>query len=534
MGYLSLDRIKPPDVDLDIEDRYQPKVIEYVKQKHTGSVRVGTWSQLGISQQGKGSLMISWRSAMKRKCEKQARSEGLKGIGAKTRADELFKKHYDHVKSFDTLQRDYPEDYPGLKMLADSNSAYSSYGATGGGIVLSGDDLKIEDWVPTMLIASSETQVTQMDKNVLEELGILKLDLLSQSSLSQLKIAQESMGRENPRDLSWIPENDLSACAQISAGKAESGIFHATGYTKSKGYRELRPTTTEEVCIGTALFMPGSDDNRNLYIQRKNDPKARRNIKYLGTAFEKVLTPTLGVLVYQDQLVDIMRELGMTEKGVNVFMKVVKSSGKGAVEENKIRLKEVQEEFADLCRSNGISDPNAAWEIVAPMVAYSFGKGHSVGYGIRTYRSAYIKAYNPADFMLGLLVTCDKGTEGRKREVLYMQEAKRMGLKIGLPHVNKSSYDWVLDKERNMLIQPMDSVKGIGPVAAKWLIENQPFDSIDSLCLRSVESGAVRGGLTGTKPWLEREEILGSIKALRMAGALDGLFANSDRSDLEV
>jgi DNA polymerase-3 subunit alpha len=198
------------------------------------------------------------------------------------------------------------------------------------GLCYLGDDLKIEDWVPTMLIASSETQVTQMDKNVLEELGILKLDLLSQSSLSQLKIAQESMGRENPRDLSWIPENDLSACAQISAGKAESGIFHATGYTKSKGYRELRPTTTEEVCIGTALFMPGSDDNRNLYIQRKNDPKARRNIKYLGTAFEKVLTPTLGVLVYQDQLVDIMRELGMTEKGVNVFMKVVKSSGKGA------------------------------------------------------------------------------------------------------------------------------------------------------------------------------------------------------------
>jgi DNA polymerase III alpha subunit len=145
-----------------------------------------------------------------------------------------------------------------------------------------------------------------------------------------------------------------------------------------------------------------------------------------------------------------------------------------------------------------------------------------------------LRLINPADFMLGLLVTCDKGTEGRKREVLYMQEAKRMGLKIGLPHVNKSSYDWVLDKERNMLIQPMDSVKGIGPVAAKWLIENQPFDSIDSLCLRSVESGAVRGGLTGTKPWLEREEILGSIKALRMAGALDGLFANSDRSDLEV
>lgn len=269
--------------------------------------------------------------------------------------------------------------------------------------------------------------------------------------------------------------------------------FTVTHNTKAKGGRQMGIRSTMDAVLATGLFMPGAMDTgqTDLYLHRRKDREAREKVTYIHPIFEAALKDTYGAVVFQEQVINIMRGLGMSVEGINTFFKVVKSSGAGAVAANNKRIAQVRDEFDDLCRQAGISesDIDRAWESTAGFVAYGFNRAHATGYGLRSYRCSYLKAHYPLEFMAALL----QANAGRDKEILYVREARRIGIRILSPDVNISTVSWTLDRKAKAIRKGLLSIKGVGMAAAESLVDNAPYESIQDLIDRT-DSRAVTGG----------------------------------------
>lgn len=502
--FLSRDRIKPPDVDMDIEDVSRDRLVGYL-QRNFDTMRIGTWSKLGVREDGKGSVLVSYKSYLTR------------GV---TDKDER-QKIYATIQTIDDVKRYNKADYQGLKRLGDMGGAFRSYGVHAGGILVSGSDQKIDEYVPKMLVASSNMEVSQFDMDDVEQLGFLKLDILGQTTLTVMRVCQELIGRSKPTDFTWIPENDGDACKILREGRTDNGIFHFEGYTKARGGKNMGIRSTMDAVLATGLFMPGAMNTgqTDLYLERRRNPEARAKVKYLHPAFEAALKDTYGAVVFQEQVINIMRGLGMSIDGINTFFKVVKDSGSGAVGRNSERLDELREEFGRLCVAAGISDIEAAWQLTAGFVAYGFNRAHATGYGLRSYRCAYLKAHYPLEFMTALL----QSWAGTDKEILYTREARKMGIRVLSPDVNISTVSWTLDRQSNAIRRGLVSIKGIGISAAENVAENAPYKSIQEL-IEKTDSRAVTGG----KSYAKDGTLNGVLLKLKEAGTLKSIIDNDN------
>lgn len=503
--FLSRDRIKPPDIDMDVEDVARPRLLGYLHRTFD-TLQIGNWGGLGIRDDGAGSVLQTYKTHLARQVDdKDDRALIYTGINT-----------VEDVKAISTT------DYKGLKRLGKMD-VFRSYGVHASGILLSGTDQKISDYVPHMLIASSDTHVSQFDKDDVEELGYLKLDVLGQVTLTVMRMCQEMIGIDDPTDFSWIPENDSAACKILREGRTDNGIFHFEGYTKAKGGKQMGIRTTMDAVLATGLFMPGAMNTgqTDLFLERRKNRDARDRVKYIHPAFEAALKDTHGAVVFQEQVINIMRGLGMSLEGINTFFKVVKDSGSGATARNNERLAKVRDEFDDLCRKAGIaeSDIDKAWDSTAGFVEYGFNRAHATGYGLRSYRCAYLKAHYPLEFMTALL----QSNAGRKKEVLYVREARHMGIRILSPDVNISDVSWTLDTKAKAIRRGLLSIKGVGMAAAESIADNAPFDSIDDLIERT-DSRAVTGG----KQYAKDGTYNGVLAKLEDAGALRSIYQQQE------
>ena len=517
--FLSVDRIKPPDIDMDVEDVARDRLIAYLLRTFD-SVQIGTWAKLGVRDDGKGSVLVSYQSYLGRQIkeeydEKRKAATDKRSIEGQKKS--ALASMYARTQTMGGVKQHYPDDYPALKRLGNMGGVYKSYGVHAGGVLLSGDSQRIADYVPTMLVASSDTTVSQFDMDDVEHLGFLKLDILGQTSLTVMRKCQEMIGRDDPTDFSWIPKDDTEACKILREGRRDNGVFHFEAPTKSRGGKELGIRSTKDAILGTALYMPGPKDSgqTDLYIARRRDTALRAKVKYLHKAFEVALKDTHGAVVYQEQVIQIMRGLGMSIEKINVLYKILKDSGDGAVERNAKRLSEIRSEFDSLCKAGGLneSDTEKAWQTTAGFFAYAFNKAHSAGYGIRSYRTAYLKAHYPLEYMTALL----QAWAGKDKEAIYIREARRLGIRILPPDVNSGSVTWSLDAKRKAIRRPLLSIKGIGLSAADALATHAPYESIEDLIERTDSS--VTGGILYKK----EGKMNGVLAILRDAGALRSL-----------
>jgi DNA polymerase-3 subunit alpha len=530
--FLSTDRIKPPDIDMDIEDNRRQDLVQYLLKKYR-AVQIGTWGKMGSRYDERedkevGSILVSWQSAKRRECEEEAvrayeeRQQSTNRQGTKADAiawgKRLYAKRYGWVKDIRDVEKVSGKDYAALQEISRMNSVYRSYGVHAGGILLSGTNVKIEDYIPTMLVASSDTRVSQYDMNDVEEFGLLKMDILGQATLRTMKLAQELIGADDPTYFGWIPNDDADACKILREGRTENGIFHFEGYTKAKGGREMGIRTTKDAVLASALYMPGAMESGQTahFVRARRDPDFRREITYLHPIFERHLKDTYGAYVFQNQVMSILHDMGMDISSINVFLKVVKDSGAGARERNADRLAGLKKTFDALWKKHGI-DPNAreeTWEALCGFGAYGFNKAHAAGYGIRSYRCAYLKAHYPAEFMTALLQTW----AGRTKEKVYIREARRLGIRLMPPDVNVSGALWTYDAKRGAIRKGLLSIAGIGAAAADTIADFQPFTSLTDMATR-LPARAVSGG----KDWLDNNNISGKFAALEAAGALDSI-----------
>jgi DNA polymerase-3 subunit alpha len=571
--FMSEDRIKPPDVDMDVESDRRGECVEWWKRlgvdMNFDVVPIGNWSVLGSSGDGedKGSVLVSYMSYLRRKADKMAYDywldheemvDGKKRIHFKvnqetgkpaTRAyvtdygKRIFGKRFGFVKTIEDVRRidcpgiDAEKDYAGLRQLAAMASVYKSYGVHAAGLLMSSPDLSIEDNIPTMLVASSDTIVTQFDMNDVEEWGLMKNDILGQATLTVMRRCQEMINElygdiEDPTDFSWIPYNDAAACKELRSGRVNNGIFHFEGYTKAKGGQEMGIKSTRDVVLATALYMPGATESgqKDHYLKHRRAGRYGRAQKYPHAAFEEVLSETHGAVIYQEQPIAILRLLGMSMANINLLFKVVKDSGKGAIERNAERITQLRKEFDYLCAKHDVQDIDRAWHLVTGFISYGFNRAHATGYGLRSYRCAYLKAHYPHEFMAALLEVwagrSGKDRHGQTKEDYYAREARRLDIRLLPPHVNESGASWTLARDRHNqprgIRKGLVSIGGVGPAAASEIARHRPYRSIADLCAKTGRP------VTGKGEFEKTGALTGILEKLAQANALDDLKERND------
>lgn len=501
--FISKDRKKPADIDMDVEDAAREHIVEFLHDKYD-TIQIGTYGALGAREtedggDDRGSVLVTYNSYVRRK------------LGN----DEFIPKFGKGIDTIEAVRRINVKDYKGLRALSKSN-VKRSYGVHAAGLMLNGVSAKVSDYVPTMLVASSGTTVTQFTMDDVEELGFTKMDILGQRTLTMMRRCQEMAGIENPTDFSWIPRNDKATMKTLREGRPDNAIFQFEGWSMAKGARAMKMKNTTDCIIAGALFRPACIESgvTDLYLQRRHDRSLMNDVTYPHPIFEKVLAETNGVVLFQEQVLNIMRGLGQSYEGINTFFKIVKDSGKGATGRNVLRAAEVKKTWDEICDQNEIEDPEGAWHYIEGYTKYGFNKAHSAGYGIRSYRAAYLKTHFPLEYMAAVLET----TAGKPKEAVYINEARRMGIRLMSPDVNVSGPLWTIDRKKGAIRKGLASIKGIGVPAATALVENAPYESIEEI----IERCPARL-VTGGRQFLKDGTLTGGLEKLRAAGALASL-----------
>ena len=294
--FISRDRTKPPDIDLDVEHTRRAELIKWLETRFSVH-QIGTWQSHSIEgdeETGKGSLRVKYFS--------KARAAGAP------------------VASW----ADVPHgDKQALYALGDME-AYNSYGVHAAGVVLTTNSKEFSALVPMMKVASSSTYVTQYGMDDIEALGLVKLDILGLKTLSVLHKCMEFMGRDVFDGLGWIPLTDKATYQMIAAGDTE-GVFQLEGWSAKNGVKELKPTKLGDVIASMALFRKATMKSGATasYIKRRHK---QEGIPERHVVIQRNTKDTYGIALYQEQIIAILRELGMDPENLTRFLKAIKAS----------------------------------------------------------------------------------------------------------------------------------------------------------------------------------------------------------------
>lgn len=436
--FLSLDRMKPPDIDMDVEDEARDALIDYVRSKYPTMVQIGSYSRIGVTEtldgEEKGSVYVQYAAAMRR------RNGTYTGIE--------------------------PGHHELLEAMAQLHVRKSA-GRHAGGFVIPGEDLAIEDYIPTMLVGGKKgNKATQFTMDDVEDCGYVKLDILGLKTLSTMRRIMELIGKDPVKDgMTWIPFNDKKALTVLRSGIPQNGVFQFEGFSTAKGAKQMKVASTQDAIFCLALFRPAMmmSGMTDRYLAARFS--GQRELLHPGV--DSIMDATYGVPVFQDQVIQIMRRVGLPFKELNDVLKAVKASN-DKIADAEVTFNRVEPMFIRLACSNlGCSalDASHIWQTVMDFSDYGFNRSHATNYGIRAYRMAYLKAHYPVEFMAATLSTW----AGTDKESVYVAEARRIGLSIGRPDVNKSDVSWTIDYSGRepMLRKGLVSVKGVGLAAAE-------------------------------------------------------------------
>ena len=489
--FLSLDRVKPPDIDIDVEDIRRDDLVDYIK-RHYDVCHIGTYNTLGIDSEGKGSVVVSYFSARRRQ------------LGDK------FYSTYRNASTLEDIDNGAPKDSKPLRHLARMK-VRKAPGVHAAGLVVAGSTQSIPSYLPTMLIPSSNTTVTQMTMDCVEDAGYVKIDMLGLRSLTTMRRAIELSGFSSISD---IPLNDKATFAMLRKGRPDNGIFQFEGYSLSRGLKEIKVKSISDMAVTNALYRPATMHSGMTaeYVSRANGSKP---VSYLHDIHKKHTADTLGIIVYQEQVISIMRDLGVTVEDLNKMLKAIKSSN-SRIESAEDNFTDMENRFRKLCEAKGMTDRTTdyVWRAVEGFSEYGFNKAHAITYAILGYQMAYLKVHYPLEFMTAVLET----TCGSPKETKYVAEARYMGITLLGVNVNISAAEWSIDRKRHGIRKGLTSVKGIGYSAADEIVSNAPYSSVQDLIDRTA--GRV---VTGGKDWKSSGDLKGVMKILSESGALGSL-----------
>lgn len=509
--FLSLDRVRPPDIDFDIDKFRRHEVIEWLGTRFE-VMPIGTYGTLGQNEEtGKGSMFVLYMQYERQRLGKEDFDRKYKGI---------------------TGMADLPKSIQKkLYSLAD-HEVYKHHGTHAAGVVVTDAAYPLTDLIGTMLVASNGGTVTQMQMDDVEDMGFIKIDLLGLRAEFTMGRTLELLGRSPVDELLDIPLNDPGAYTAIRRGETGSGIFTFEGYTQAKGAKEVKVKNMEDLILVNALYRPATINGGYVkeYLQRKGG----KSFDYLdgpGGVFEEVFGNTYGIPVYQEQVLTLLRRIGLPPKELNLLWKAIKASNK-KVEAAGRTFDAAEEQFIDLCISNGGMDEdtaNEAWQTIKQFSDYSFNRGHSAEYAIRGYWMAYFKVHHPLEFHSALLegVAMSGGETQKKLEPMYKRECRRLGIRLLGPDVLVSNEYWTMDTRRNAIRAGLTTIKGVGDAVASGIVAARPFTTLSDL----IDGSKAHTGraMSGGKDYQENGNFSGAVLALKDAGALSSLGIEAGR-----
>ena len=506
--FLTPDRERPPDIDLDIEDIRRADVVSYLQTKYE-ITQIGTYNKLKYDEEsGRGGLFVQYISSQR-----------------KIRGDN-FPRTLGRVKSLHDLDEVEPDTAQKLRELGDVALRRSPGAHAAGFVVSAPPNHSIAEWMPTMLIPSSGTTVTQMMMDEVEDAGYIKIDLLGLRSLTTAKRCFEILEPDSDltvrERLDAIPLDDKETFKFLRKGKAESGIFQLEGFMAAKGCREVKVKSVADLILVNALYRPATLD-AGYTAQFLHNRSHRDEVEYTSPIFEKHLAETYGVPCFQEQVLAILRDLGMPTAELNDFLKAVK--GKHAIggysDASTAIFDTNRSRFIGLCVDTGMDsiEAEASWELIEGFAAYGFNRAHATAYGLFGYQMAYLKVHHPVAFHTALLET----TTGDKEQT-YVKETRRVGIPILGACVNRSGSSWAVDPTGKAIRKGLTAIKGIGEKAADAIVEHAPYDSVDDIISRCPAKA-----VTGGKSWKSAGELNGVLNTLRQAGALKQLGVTPQR-----
>ena len=478
--FLNPERVSMPDIDIDFCIERRQEVIDYVAEKYGKDhvaqiVTFGTLKAKGVVRDVGRVLDLPY-----------ARCDEI----AKMIPNELNITLDMALAESNELRTEYERD-PEVKNLIDMSKRleglprHASMHAAG--VVICAKP--VDEYVPLSL-ASDGSITTQYIMTTLEELGLLKMDFLGLRNLTVIQntIDLIKANRGDEVSMSEIDYDDKKVLSYIGTGNTE-GIFQLESAGMKNFMKELKPETLEDVIAGISLYRPGPMDFIPKYLEGKNNPDA---VTYDCPELEPILKPTYGCIVYQEQVMQIVRDLAGYSLGRSDLLRRAMSKKKAAVME-KERQSFVygnEEEGVNGCIKNGISEEVATkiYDEMTDFAKYAFNKSHAAAYAVVAYQTAYLKYYYPTEFMAAMLSSV---MDNSAKVAEYVYSCRSMGIEILPPDINEGFADF--SAAGDDIRYGLTAIKSVGRPIISAIIEerekNGKFKDIDEFIQRTSEKG---------------------------------------------
>ena len=478
--FLNPERVTMPDIDVDFCFERRQEVIDYVVRKY-GKDRVvqivtfGTLAARGVIRDVGRVMDLPY-----------AFVDSI----AKMIPQELNITIDKALQMNPELRKTYEND-PQVKLLIDMCKRleglprHSSMHAAG--VVIG--QREIDDFVP-LSRASDGSITTQFTMTTLEELGLLKMDFLGLRTLTVIQNAVQLAKSKNPElDMDQIDYNDKQVLSYIGTGKTD-GIFQLESGGMKGFMKELKPNSLENIIAGISLYRPGPMDFIPQYIRGKNDAGS---ITYDCPQLEPILAPTYGCIVYQEQVMQIVRDLAGYTLGRSDLLRRAMSKKKGDVmqKERQIFVYGDEENGVPGCIKNGIDEKtaNKIYDEMIDFAKYAFNKSHAAAYAVVSYQTAYLKYYYPVEYMAALMTSV---IENPSKVAEYIYACRQMNIQILSPDINRGIGNFSVDG--NNIRYGLAAIKSIGRPVIAAIIEDRdefgPFKNLEDFISRmSVKDG---------------------------------------------
>lgn len=498
--FLNPDRISLPDIDIDFDDEGRGKVIDYVINKYGANqvaqiITYGTMAAKSSIRDTARVLDLSLSEADKiAKLIPNIKLNKLFTLDNKGLRENLRNEEYENVRQLMELAAGDGLEAETIKQAKVLEGSLRNTGTHACGVIITPDD--ITNFVPVATAKDSDLYVTQFDNAVVESAGLLKMDFLGLKTLTLIKDTVKIVKHRHgiQLDPDQFPIDDEKTYALFQRGETV-GIFQYESVGMQKYLKDLKPTVFEDLIAMNALYRPGPIKYIPDFVKRKHGIEP---ITYDLEACEEFLKETYGITVYQEQVMLLSQKLAGFTKGE--ADKLRKAMGKKQRED----LDKMKPQFILQGTENGYDGKvlEKIWTDWEDFASYAFNKSHSTCYAWIGYQTAYLKAHYPAEFMAAVL---SNNMNDIKQVTFFMEECKRMGLKVMGPDVNESFYKFTATGDDTIRFG-MGAVKGVGAGAVETIVENRKekkytsiYDLARRIDLRSankkaMESLAYAGG----------------------------------------
>ena len=473
--FLNPERVSMPDIDMDFCERRRGEVIDYVKRKY-GEDHVAQIVTFNTLKAKNAIRNVSKALSLTFAEENTLAKEIPNVLNIKIeQALETSKNMRDMYDNDDRIRRVIDT----AKALEDMPKDSGTHAA---GVVITKNP--VSDYVPLTLSKKDDSIATQYVMTTLEELGLLKMDFLGLRNLTVIDDAVQTIRQHTPTfDIKTIPDDDADTFAMLSAGKT-SGVFQLESTGMTNVCTGLAPKSIEDITAIIALYRPGPMDSIPRFLDNNRHPE---KISYKHPMLEPILQVTYGCIVYQEQVLEILRKLGGFSLGQADMIRRAMSKKKQAEiqKERKTFIEGDPERGICGAVANGVPEAIAAsiYDEILDFANYAFNKSHAVAYAVVSYQTAYLKCHYPREYMASLMSSV---LDSPEKVSEYTAECKAMGIKLLPPDVNESNDMFTVsgDNIRYGLV----AVKNIGRGFIRALMAERnaggKFKTFDEFCSR--------------------------------------------------